>query len=390
MTIRLIDGGWGNEFTEALVVDGSQLLIVCPFIKAKAIEHLLSLKPAAIQVITRFNLVDFAGIASDITALRQLLKAGASVRGVRNLHAKLYIFGNSRAMITSANLTHAALNYNHEFGLVVDDEQVIKRCRDYFDDLWTKAGKDLLLHQVDDWESTVKSHHLSGGQPDTAADLQDFGTDVSLADPLLLPLSGASRAFVKLLGSGSNRVPLSTETMEELEGGGCHWAVAYSRRPRRVKDGDVIFMGRLTNSNDIRVFGRAIGMEHKPGRDDATPADIEKRPWKEKWPHYIRVHGAEFIAGAMGDGVSLNELMDALQADAFASTQRNAARDEGNINPRHAYRQQAAVELSERGFWWLDERLQEKFGTHGRIPQSALRQLDWPDSAIALAMDNAG
>ena len=115
MTIRLIDGGWGNEFTEALVVDGSQLLIVCPFIKARAIEHLLSLNPAAIQVITRFNLVDFAGIASDITALRQLLKAGASVRGVRNLHAKLYIFGNSRAMITSANLTHAALNYNHEF-----------------------------------------------------------------------------------------------------------------------------------------------------------------------------------------------------------------------------------------------------------------------------------
>ena len=90
-----------------------------------------------------------------------------------------------------------------------------------------------------------------------------------------------------------------------------------------------------------------------PFTDDATPADIEKRPWKGKWPHYIRVHGTEFIAGTMGDGVSLNELMDALQADAFASTQRNVARGEGNGNPRREYRQQASVELSERGFWCL-------------------------------------
>ena len=33
----------------------------------------------------------------------------ARVRGVRNLHAKLYIFGESRAIITSCNLTEAAL-----------------------------------------------------------------------------------------------------------------------------------------------------------------------------------------------------------------------------------------------------------------------------------------
>ena len=48
-----------------------------------------------------------------------------------------------------------------------------------------------------------------------------------------------------------------------------------------LKDDAVIFMGRLTRDpNDIRVFGWAIGMQHKPGRDDATLADIELRPWK--------------------------------------------------------------------------------------------------------------
>ena len=80
-----------------------------------------------------------------------------------------------------------------------------------------------------------------------------------------------------------------------------------------LKDDAGIFMGRLTRDpNDIRVFGWAIGMQHKPGRDDATLADIELRPWKEQWSRYIRVDRAEFVAGTMVNGVSLNELMNPL------------------------------------------------------------------------------
>jgi phosphatidylserine/phosphatidylglycerophosphate/cardiolipin synthase-like enzyme len=67
-----------------------------------------------LQAITWFNLADFAKGVSDIDALRMLLDAGASVRGIRNLHAKVYLFGVSRAIITSANLTAAALDRNHE------------------------------------------------------------------------------------------------------------------------------------------------------------------------------------------------------------------------------------------------------------------------------------
>ena len=116
MTIRLIDGGWGKEFADALRVDASELRIICPFIKLGALESLLSHQPSKVQVITRFNLADFAEGVSDVAGLRKLLDSGASVRGVRNLHAKLYLFGESRAMITSANLTSAALGWNHEFG----------------------------------------------------------------------------------------------------------------------------------------------------------------------------------------------------------------------------------------------------------------------------------
>ena len=80
----------------------------------------------------------------------------------------------------------------------------------------------------------------------------------------------------------------------------------------------------------------------------------------------------------MANGVSLNELMDTLGANSFAPTQRNAARGEGNTDPRRAYMQQAAVELSAEGLSWLGERLQAAFDLHGEVPQDTLDQLDWP------------
>ena len=90
-------------------------------------------------------------------------------------------------------------------------------------------------------------------------------------------------------------------------------------------------------------------MSYKEGRDDATASDISFRSWRQKWPHYIRVHHAEFVAGTLANGVRLSELMDELGANAFESTQRHAAEGAGSTDPRGAYRQQPAVKLSNLG-----------------------------------------
>ena len=383
--IRLVDAGWARELSEAIRADSSEVRIVCPFIKKGALDCLLSHRSDNLQVITRFNLANFAEGVSDIEALRLLLEAGAGIRGIRNLHAKLYVFGTSRAIITSANLTRAALTRNQEFGMVADDETVIGACRDYFDGLWRRASGDLSRDMLDSWEETVTRYCAAGGRPNRARELCDFGADSELSAklPVSLPtvLADAEQAFVKFLGEGHNRVVISSyTTIEEIEETRCHWAVPYpaNRRPRTVKDGAVMFIARLTKEPDIRIFGRAIAMKHDPVRDNASPEDIALRPWKEQWPRYIRVHHAEFVAGTMENGISLNELMDTLGSDSFTPTQRNAARGAGNTDPRHGYRQQAAVELSSQGLSWLGEQLQAAFDEHGKVPQYTLDQLDWP------------
>ncbi len=385
MSFRLVDRGWNQELVNALKVDHTHVRIMCPFIKKQTLERLLAtVHPKEIQVITRFNLSDFAERVSDLTALRFLLERGARVRGVRNLHSKLYLFGENRAVVTSANLTDAALLRNHELGFIAEDADIVKRCCTYFDNMWAQAGKDLTTHRLNGWEEKVSDYLASGAGPHKPTELGDEGSDVRIAaDKLVLTpwLTAAPQAYVKFLGTSNNRVELSFLTIKEIERAGCHWAVAYpeNKRPTGVKEGSVIFIARLTKDpKDIRVFGRAIGMRYKPGRDDATFADIKLRTWKKIWPRYVRVHHAEFVSGSMVNGISLNDLMDTFKARSFKATKQNFAKGTGNINPRKAYMQQAAVELSDEGFVWLNEQLETSFERHGKLGSAELAKLDWP------------
>lgn len=387
MDFRLVDAGWDHEMLSAAAADTSHLDIVCPFIKQRAVSQILErCTPQGIRVVTRFNLDDFVAGVSDMSALRALLDRGASIRGIRNLHSKLYLFGEDRAIVTSANLTVAALTRNLEFGFVTSDPGVITNCHNYFDSLWSRAGDDLELTRLTEWEDRVTRCLASGAKPGPGGALGDEGTEVGIHTPppdLPSPLAEADRAFVKLFGESHRRAERSDTILEEVDRSGCHWACTYpkGKRPRQVRDGDVMYMGRMVQDpNDIVVYGRAIALRHRLERDDATQADIERRSWKTKWPHYVRVHHAEFIAGTLRNGVSLYELMDELGADAFASTQRNARRGHGNTNPRRAYLQQAAVQLSPQGAGYLVREFQGAAARFGILTPVVMSTLDWPDS----------
>jgi hypothetical protein len=382
---ELVDRNWGAVLDQAVTADHSELHIICPFIKHTTAKRLLRVgRPQAIQVLTRFSLADFCDGVSDLAALRLLHENGAQIKGIRNLHAKLYLFGNSRAIVTSANLTEAALKRNHEFGFVAMDQTIVQRCRDYFDDLWPRAGNSLDAVQLASWELQIEKARTQGAGPLTRGGLKDQGADVGFES---LPSSSApftaltGRAFVKLFGEGDNRFERDSTIFDAIDDSGSHWACSYpkNKRPRQVEDGDVMFLAALVpHPNDSLIYGRAIGMAHQPGRDDATKADIQRRDWKSRWPHYVRVHSGEFIAGTLTNGISLSRLMDELGSEAFASTQDNAAAGVGNTDPRQSLKQQAQVRLSAQGYAWLQREFEAALSRHGRIPDAELATLDWP------------
>jgi hypothetical protein len=141
-----------------------------------------------------------------------------------------------------------------------------------------------------------------------------------------------------------------------------------------------MFMGHLVSGpNDIRVYGRAVARAYVEGRDDAGAEDNARRSWLERWPHFIRVHEMEFVDGALGDGISLGELMDELGAYAFGPTAENADRGIGNVDPRQSIRQAAAVRLTEAGTSWLEEELEAVFRRFGKVRAESVAGLDWDE-----------
>lgn len=385
MSFLLVDSGWEKLLSGALQSDQSGLHIVCPFIKSGAARRMLGqVRPQTLKVVTRFNLGDFAEGVSDLSALEFLLKSGARIRGIKNLHTKLYVVGESRAILTSANLTDKAFQRNHELGVDATDAVFVGKCQAYFDRLWRIGARDLTREMLDEWCQKIREQSGKRPRQNVSTGLPDEGADAGvLTDPIVITRTGkrSGQSFVKFFGESHRRAPRSMPVIDEVKRSGCHWACTYpaGKRPRSVKDGASLFMGRLVEDpDDILIYGRAVGTKHVPGRDEASADDIKLRDWKEHWPHYVRVDDAEFVSGVLSDAVSLNELMQALGPDSFAPTQRNAERGSGNTNPRRAYLQQAAVELTGEAHKWLDKRLNEAFAAHGKLSASDLAKLDWP------------
>jgi phosphatidylserine/phosphatidylglycerophosphate/cardiolipin synthase-like enzyme len=175
---RLVDVGWDSILDRCLRTDHTTVRIICPFIKHAAALRLLKRgRPDSLKVITRFNLRDFADGVSDIAALQLLLDSGAMIRGVKNLHAKLYLVGKTHAILTSANLTEAALTRNHEFGFVAHDPAIMITCGQYFDQLWGRAGANLSSDRLDRWEGTIAECQVGGSRTKALLRLGDEGVD---------------------------------------------------------------------------------------------------------------------------------------------------------------------------------------------------------------------
>ncbi len=183
------------------------------------------------------------------------------------------------------------------------------------------------------------------------------------------------QSFVKFFGQAADRSPRDRPVLDTVANSGSHRICTYprGRRPRAVREGDVMFVGHLVSGpNDIVVYGRGIARAYEEGRDDASAEDVARRPWLARWSHFIRVHDVEFVDGVLGNGVSLNELMDELGPYAFGPTAENADRGVGNVDPRKSIRQAAAIRLSEAGGSWLSEELEDGFREFGKLPGDKL------------------
>lgn len=79
--------------------------------------------------------MDFYQKASDLEAIKQLLQTDNQAFKNQSLHAKLYIFDNRKAVISSGNWTQGGLVRNYEYGVLIEDKETVDKISDDYEQL---------------------------------------------------------------------------------------------------------------------------------------------------------------------------------------------------------------------------------------------------------------
>ncbi len=106
----------------------SRLLVGCPYVNNAVITLTEAVSSDVSRtLITKTDLRDFAMGASDLNSLCALAKDGVIIRSLSDLHAKIYVFDDDSALVTSANATYRGMYHNRECGLATNDRQIVER-----------------------------------------------------------------------------------------------------------------------------------------------------------------------------------------------------------------------------------------------------------------------
>lgn len=125
----------------------SQLLSECadtvrissPYVTER--QFLTASRKHEVRLLTTLSPIDVALGATSIESINALLDLGVECRSLPprpKLHAKVYIFGTSHAVVTSANFTTSALDSNIEAGIEITGDNT-RALAAWFDSLWKAA-----------------------------------------------------------------------------------------------------------------------------------------------------------------------------------------------------------------------------------------------------------
>jgi len=122
---------WKNEFIDILSRTKKELFISSPFINVAGVKILansIQTKSSInIFLLTNLTTQNIINRSTEPAALLELYKQfdQVNISSLGKLHAKVYLVDNEIGIITSANLTCSGLINNFEYGILIDDKNII-------------------------------------------------------------------------------------------------------------------------------------------------------------------------------------------------------------------------------------------------------------------------
>jgi hypothetical protein len=133
----LLNRDWKDHLGDLIRASGQELVIATPYISAAGVDFVQSNLPQSMTnsgrlvLLTDLSPLPICQGSTDPSAIRCLAEALPTVNmfHLPKLHAKVYVSGTTRAIVTSGNLTKGGLDSNFEYGIRIDDPSVATRIR---------------------------------------------------------------------------------------------------------------------------------------------------------------------------------------------------------------------------------------------------------------------
>lgn len=216
--MKILTTPWKNDFLELVKQSKKSIKITSPYVKNDVCEELIAAKISTTKIIliTSFKLMSIYSGSIDIIAIENIIDNNGTVKNFPKLHSKIYLFDDSKAIITSGNLTYGGMLKNYEYGIYLDEKSIVKNIVNDFNYL-SKNEKTGIVKKSD--LETVKNI-LEKISISVSTKLQDFGIEtpeenldiiITPVEPILSSLSGWKLEVFKCLDSIPKQVFSLTE-----------------------------------------------------------------------------------------------------------------------------------------------------------------------------------
>lgn len=148
--MELLSSPFGPKFDRFIETVESDCVICSPYITIGPVQRLADVivrkrivESLSLRIITDISAANLVSGSTDIGALLLLasLLKNVEITYLPRVHAKVYISGESIAMISSANYTDAGCFANLEYGVWLTDPTIIMQVRDHIEGYARLGGK---------------------------------------------------------------------------------------------------------------------------------------------------------------------------------------------------------------------------------------------------------
>jgi hypothetical protein len=235
-----------------------------------------------IHLLTALSTMDLVSGATSLDSLEMLIQTGAECRFLSDdprIHAKVYIFGDESAVVTSANFTARALDSNIEVGIQIRGNEVAE-IASWFEELWDSA-EPLDTTRLASLRHQTAALHREFSFLRARCDLLDRpGTLPDVATEALPSRVGSSLCYF-LCNTDRSHGGYEREGLMRARRYAAAWEdFSHTSHMKAANRGDIIFM--YANRVGVIGIGNAVGACQvlEPGDPDMLFEEENSREWR--------------------------------------------------------------------------------------------------------------